>query len=366
MARWKIFPVLFLILGTWKAMAAEPADPNRWAPDLTLSVEKLFGVFTYWRQTDQAYEAGFIEFHNDHTWTQVIHLDFNRDRYPEDYQVQKGQYSVGWQADGTVGFWIEGEGVPRTFLSEVRIIGGLVSGFTVLDRSFNRREGDEPYFILDSDRPEIAKVLRVLSKPPGATVFVNGSRVPGLTPLEVKKPPAGEPLKIRVTLPGHQPVEKVMTLVAGGEGTLEVELKQGEAGLQITSLPSVKVYLDGRFLGPTPIDIKEVAAGQHVLELINEALGINQREVIDLNKGQRFSRNYEYTGQVQIDVGRACKIYRWGKLVGSTPFSGSVPVGRHVLTLVDGRGEKRQLIIDVPLNGTITIKQAFDALPEAK
>lgn len=363
---WCLFAVAFLPGLVWaQAETPEPLSLDQAAPDLTLSVEKLFGSFTYWRQTDEGYESGFIDFALDQTWMMVTHVDVDHDRYPDRVSVTRGQYSVGKRDDNTFGYWLEGENNPRAFLSDVIIVAGHVKSFVWQGRAFSRRTGDMPYFIMDQDVPALAGELVVNSTPPGAVVYLDGIRVPGCTPLTVKKPKAGVALRVRVELADCLPSEQVVTLAPNEHRELEFALSRGGSGLHIACNPRVRVKLDGAWIGYTPIDRSNVAPGAHVLEFVNDSLGIYRREKIEVSADQPFRRQYEFDGRLIVDVGRRCEIFRLGRSAGQTPFDQAVPVGRHVLTLVDDRGKKKRLVVDIPLDGTVRIDRPFDALPDA-
>lgn len=362
-ACWLLAVLCLPLLAQTREEEAEPPDYQ--GPDMTLTPDKLFGAYTFWQQTDAGYEYGFLEFRHDHTWTWVIHLDRDRDRLSDQYEVRRGEYAIGRRDDGAVGVWLAGEGVAKTFAADLRIVGGRAQTFRIFDRQFSRRQPGGTYFVLDNDLPDLAKELRIESAPAGAAVFIDNQQLADATPLSVKKPRANAPLEVRVVKPGYQPVQKMVTLAKDQTEILTFTLVQGEAGLRVTSLPRVYVKLDGNVLGSTPVTKEEIPAGQHQLELINETLGIHHREEIVLAKGEVWKKNFRFTGRVRIDVGRHCTIYRQGKKVGETPFDTEVPVGRHVLVLVDDRGERRQLLIEVEQGSESRIEKTFDSLPKA-
>jgi len=353
--------VVGLLWPLWLS-AQENPSPEQWAPDMTVSVEKLFGVYTYWRQTDQGYESGFLEFAHDHTWTLVSHFDLDFDRHTDRYTVIKGTYAVGHQADGRFAYWLTTEQEARRPLQNVVVIGGHVESFTVLGRSFKRRAHDGPFFVMEGNQPDLAEQLEVHTEPAGAGVFIEGNRMDGTTPLTIKKPRAGVPLKVRVVLSGYRPQERTVELEVGEKRKIDFTLLTGESGLRVTSLPRVKVGVDGQWLGSTPLEVNDLPAGQHTLSLINRALGIQHEEVVTLNEGETLERDFRFTGRLIIDVGRQCKIYRRGRLAGQTPFDQQVPIGRHLLTLIDEQGEKRQVLVEVPLNGVVEVKKPFESL----
>ncbi|HPM78693.1 MAG TPA: PEGA domain-containing protein [bacterium] len=363
MRRWlSIFVLVFALAGAlW---AQERPAPEAFAPDLTLSIDKLFGEYTFWRQTEEGYESGYLVIGLDHTWTLVVHVDRDYDRYPERYEVRKGAYAVEKRTDGARGFQLSDEGATA-FLDDARIVDGRVQSFTYGERSFTRRHEQDPYFNMVGNQPKLAGQLIVGSNPPGAAVYVDGHRVPGSTPLTIVKPAADRELHIRVVRQDYRPAEKTIALTLDENRSIHFDLFRGDSGLSIKSLPRVKVALDGRALGTTPLALNDLPAGRHELALTNEALGIDHRETFTIAEGETFTRSYEFTGRLVIDVGRACRIYRRDRLAGRTPFDERVPVGRHVLLLVDENGERRRLTVDIAPDQTTTIQQDFTALPEA-
>jgi len=339
--------------------------PEYQGPDLTLAEDKIFGDYTFWRQTDDGYENGFVTFAPDHTWMQVIHLDQDHDKVAERIDTRRGAYAVGRRPeDRSIGIYLEGEDLPRVFLEDLTIVGGKVKSFAWEERSYARRSPAGPYFITDYNQPDQAAELRVESAPPGAVVLIDGRQMFGVTPLVVKKPAAGVPLTIEVVQPGYRQSRLVVTLVKDERRALSFELMRGESSLKVESLPRVKVRLDGEFLGPTPLFRDNLPAGGHVLELYNESLELTHREEIVLEKGQTLRRDYRFTGRLIIDAGCPCRITRGGRDVGVAPFDGEVPVGRHVLTLIDDRGERRTLTVLIERDRTLEVRTPFTELPK--
>lgn len=367
-----ITALLLCVLFSLPAAAADPAAeptpatteiPEYQGPDLTLTEDKLFGDFTFWRQTDDGYENGFVTFAPDQTWMMVVHLDRDHDKVSDRNVTRRGAYAVGRRAeDNSLGLYLEGEGLPRVFLEEMVLVGGKVKSFAWEERQFQRRSPTGPYFVLDQDLPDRAAELRVESAPAGAMVLVDGQQMFGTTPLLVKKPAAGVPLTIEVVMPKYRVARQVVTLVKDETRSLRFELMQGEAALKVESLPRVKVRLDGEFLGVTPVFRDDLPAGQHALALYNESLDLTHAETIVLEKGKTLRREYRFTGRLVLEVGRNCRILRGDREVGAAPFAGEVPIGRHVLTLIDDRGERRVLPVLIERDRTLEIRRPFEEL----
>lgn len=108
-------------------------------------------------------------------------------------------------------------------------------------------------------------VLRVESKPSGATLRLDGQAVAGVTPLELDATPGPHqlvlqragylPTELRVRVAAHEPVTAVQVTLGGGLLTMR---SQGPGGT---------VSLDGRPLGTTPLVERGVPLGLHTLAL---------------------------------------------------------------------------------------------------
>ncbi len=365
-ARWLLLVCCLMAAWSWAAEEPPPPTLEQAAPELTVSPDRLYGTYTFWRQTDDGYEAGFIDFAIDYTWTMVVHLDTDYDRYPDQVTVLRGTYQVTKRDDASYGYALDREGQAQSFLDEVTVVNGHVRQFTWQYRQFRLRTGDMPYFVMAADVTAVAGEVSIETTPPGAKVYVDGVRLAGITPLKVKRLNAGVPLHVRAELEGYLTSEQVITLRPDEPRMIEFSLSRGGSGLHVVSQPRVRVKLDGEWIGYSPVDRIGVAPGHHVLELVNDTVGIYHREDIEVPANQTWRKRYEFNGRLVIDVGRPCKIYRQDRLAGETPFDDAVPAGHHLLNLIDAQGRKKLLIVDVPLDGTVRIERPFDSLPDAE
>lgn len=60
---------------------------------------------------------------------------------------------------------------------------------------------------------------------------------------------------------------------------------KGKGGLDINVKPWAEVYLDGQRVGYTPLSLKKVEAGRHVLRLVNPKLGIERKIAVKVKPG---------------------------------------------------------------------------------
>lgn len=109
--------------------------------------------------------------------------------------------------------------------------------------------------------------LVIQSSTSGATVFVDGDEV-GTVPLSQPVKLLPGPHTVKVTKPGHTQYMESVTIRAGKEVKLEVDLFPIQAVLSLDSTPSgARVYLGGKFLGKTPLVKVEVPAGEQKLRV---------------------------------------------------------------------------------------------------
>jgi hypothetical protein len=361
---------IFIVAPGWakdKTPQLEGATPdiNEMAPDVTLSLDKIFGAYTFWKQTETSFESGFIEFQHDLTWNLVVQTETQGPKPTFAYDVKKGTFGLEATPEGPLGVWLDTPGQPREFVKELKILDGHGKSFEVFGRAFKRRGPDEAFFAKQNNPGNVAQSLTIESDPAGALVYLNGDQQAKPTPLTIMKPIAGPPLDVRVEKPGLLAQHEMIVLKAGEQRKVKFALTQGEGSLRIESLPRVKIKLDGNWLGYTPIKLTSIATGKHTIEAINEALGVAEKEEIVLEKGKMFTKNFAFMGRLVVDVGRRCEIWRFGKKAGVAPYDADVPIGRHPLVLVDEKGARRLLVVTVELGKTTTVIQAFETLPKA-
>ena len=115
--------------------------------------------------------------------------------------------------------------------------------------------------------------------------------------------------------------------------------------LTLSSSPSgAEVYLDGEYLGVTPLEEIEVDAGEHSLRLAKE--GYNEGEIaLSVELGKELSHHYTLstvpiapvvtTGTLSVkSMPSGARVYVDGGYVGNTPLSSHVlEGGRHTIKL---------------------------------
>ncbi|MEC9465397.1 MAG: PEGA domain-containing protein, partial [Myxococcota bacterium] len=134
-------------------------------------------------------------------------------------------------------------------------------------------------------------VLAVKTKPPGASIQVNGKTV-GTSPVTIRSVPIGEHT-VTAKIEGHQSQQKV--LIEDGEVselTITVDIppppvpEPDAIRLKVNSQPAgARVYLDGAVVGIAPCIIESVTPGEHQLELELDKYQ-TQSEIIQIERPQ--------------------------------------------------------------------------------
>jgi TonB family protein len=125
--------------------------------------------------------------------------------------------------------------------------------------------------------------LRVETEPAGARVFVD-EQERGLTPLSVEDLPLGDH-NVRVSLDAFTPAQISVNVTATGVPPLRFVLEPSVVPLHVEAEPSGLVIVDGKELGPAPIDGHKISAGRH--EVLVKAAGFQLwKKMVDAELGR--------------------------------------------------------------------------------
>ena len=130
----------------------------------------------------------------------------------------------------------------------------------------------------------VARLVRIETDPPGASVLLESGVSIGKTPLQTDVASlAGR--KVVLSKDGYERQSVPADALAAGPafraellpliGTVEV----------IQAIPWAKVYLGNRLLGETPLTAVRLPAGEQRLRFVNEPLGIDQVKIIVVRPG---------------------------------------------------------------------------------
>jgi len=162
----------------------------------------------------------------------------------------------------------------------------------------------EPTEVLPALEPEELGSLTVRSEPAGATVELDGERLPGTTPLMAGDlTPGTYPMVVR--LDGHETYRSQIAIARGEQASVDPRLREvgasrrarraaamstemaaammtapaGRGTLSVNTRPWSKVYVGGELLGTTPIGRASVSAGSVRVRLVDRDGNEHQRTV---------------------------------------------------------------------------------------
>jgi hypothetical protein len=207
--------------------------------------------------------------------------------------------------------------------------------------------------------------VAIVSQPSGAEVTIDGQRR-GVTPLTLSLPGGAHTVQLQ-----REDVAKnlAITIKPGVEATHYVDLETRAAPvsnvgqLHVASDPSgARVTIDGEARGVTPVDIPDVAAGQHAVVIRGDA-GSVQRTVT-VARGQTASLMVSMMnpvaafGWVSISSPIVLQVLENDKRLGTTETDRiMMPPGKHTLKIVNTQlGYASTRVLQVPVGGAATLK----------
>ncbi len=265
----------------------------------------------------------------------IIHIDRNSDKAIHVRLTPKwGNLLVASLNNLPYVFQINGKKYEGTRLSLMGESSGLDAGIYTLRISRQhyydstltvRLTPDDTTVVVVGLKPVLTS-FRVLSEPPGATVFVDGREV-GKTPFSQQMIVGHH--RVRVALQGFIEESREVELQKGTEGLLDLTL-QRHAPIRIESSPAgAEVSLNGEYKGKTPL-VVDVRPGAMAISLkkkfyteLNDTLHVTgaktyrfalQKQLFDLTVGTRPPG-----ATVMIN----------GKPTGLTPQTLSLPHGNY-------------------------------------
>lgn len=202
----------------------------------------------------------------------------------------------------------------------------------------------------------------VISRPDGATVFVNGA-VKGVTPLTVTLPVGTYTMELQNgTMKRSLPLVVEAGAVVRQYVDLAPSLAEG-GRLEVTSEPSgAQVSVDGTPRGVTPLVIASIEPGQHrvtiagqdgsVNRTVNVAAGTSASVVVTLG-GPAGAAG----GWITVAAPFELQVLENGQVIGSSTMDRlMLPAGKHDLELVSEAFEFRaQSSVQVPAGKTVAV-----------
>jgi len=130
----------------------------------------------------------------------------------------------------------------------------------------------------------VARLVRVETDPPGASVLLENGAFIGKTPLQMDLVSlAGR--KVILSKDGYERQSVPADALAAGPAFRAELLPLIGTVEAIQAIPWAKVYLGNRLLGETPLTAVRLPAGEQRLRFVNEPLGVDQVKIIVVRPG---------------------------------------------------------------------------------
>ncbi|MBF8258520.1 MAG: serine/threonine protein kinase, partial [Actinobacteria bacterium] len=141
----------------------------------------------------------------------------------------------------------------------------------------------------------VARLVRIETDPPGASVLLESGASIGKTPLQMDVAPlAGR--KVVLSKDGYERQSVPAEALAAGPAFRAELLPLIGTVEAIQAIPWAKVYLGNRLLGETPLTAVRLPAGEQRLRFVNEPLGVDQVKIIVVRPGENPKIIVQMTG----------------------------------------------------------------------
>ncbi|MEM6732781.1 MAG: PEGA domain-containing protein, partial [Myxococcota bacterium] len=200
---------------------------------------------------------------------------------------------------------------------------------------------------LDPSAPKGAGMLTITSDPPGARVQVVGRSGSEVAPARFVLP-AGPAHQLTADLDGFSQANLEVKLDDGERATRRLVLIASFSRLSLNSEPKAEVFVGEKSLGSTPLESVELPAGENILVLRNERLGIEKQLRLDLPPGALLEENVVLSkGTLEFVANPWADVYVDGRKVGTTTMLHlAVYEGAHQVRFVN-RDIKKESTVDV-------------------
>jgi len=130
----------------------------------------------------------------------------------------------------------------------------------------------------------VARLVRIETDPPGASVLLESGASIGKTPLEMDVTSlAGR--KVVLSKEGYERRSVPADALSAGSAFRTELLPLIGTVEAIQAIPWAKVYLGNRLLGETPLTGVRLPAGEQRLRFVNEPLGVDQVKIVVVRPG---------------------------------------------------------------------------------
>ena len=210
--------------------------------------------------------------------------------------------------------------------------------------SFKIHVGNYETYELNVKPSPAKRVVKLVTKPIGAFVYINGKYI-GTSPCFTPPLVIGKTYKLKIVKQGYRDVLDEVVLYEKGFTPLEKRytLEKLKAVLKIVSTPEkVKVYLNGKYLGETPLKISKDSQIRGKLTLMKKGYKIYEKYV-SVNIGSLKEIKVKLKAIVKLKIQSEpenAEILVNGKFVGKTPSELELEGGSKIEITLKKRGYK--------------------------
>ena len=206
-----------------------------------------------------------------------------------------------------------------------------------------------------------------------AEVYIDGNKHPDNTPavinnviegvhvIEVKKAPA-PPWRSTVTVEADKQTKlraEIAPLLHGGVGVVRV----------LSDAPGARAFLDGVDMGPVPVDIKDVKAGEHIIQVKAPGFQTGEKKVT-VRAGQSEIVKYDLNAEAAADQGLLkvvstvpeAEVFIDGAAVGRVPQEKKLSAGEHPVVVRLPGYKQFEEKVRVEAGQTITVSADLKAV----
>src|SRR5688572_16081889 len=204
-----------------------------------------------------------------------------------------------------------------------------------------------------------------------AEVYIDGNRHPDNTPavisnviegvhvIEVKKTPA-PPWRSTITVEANKQSKvraEIAPLMHGGVGVVRV----------LSEAQGARAYLDGIDMGPVPVDIKDVKAGEHIVQVKAPGYQTGEKKVT-VRAGQSEILKFDLSASIEqrtikiISTVPEAEVFIDGAAVGKVPQERRIAVGEHPVVVRLPVFKQFEQKVRVEAGQTITVSAELKAV----
>jgi hypothetical protein len=191
--------------------------------------------------------------------------------------------------------------------------------------------------------------ILVQSEPPRAAVTIDGVKR-GRTPVSIDALSPGEHLVVVSTDRGS--VSRTVTVEAGKTLSLLVSPMEApgvvSGWLSVSAPVAMQLREGGRLIGTTETDRLLLPAGQHEIEIVNEAIGYRSVRQVNIGGGRTAQVSIELPqGTLSLNALPWAEVYVDGERIGDTPIANlSRTIGPHEVVFRHPQfGERRATVM---------------------